>query len=129
MVTTATIEYKQIMDSTVEKQQRQLEEVRRRYHSEMRELEQRCDQKWQTKVAASAAEARQCELSELRWGEKLEAAGREKAAMEQRVKDARNRLEETCRIIVALKTACATTSGWQVNWSSIEIRASPLATR
>ncbi|KAJ8531846.1 hypothetical protein ON010_g14117 [Phytophthora cinnamomi] len=122
-------EHEQILASTAEEQQRHLEEIRRRHHSEMRVLEQRCDQKWQTKVAAfkkqgeqeksrlmqrieqlelqkseAAAEARQCELSELRWGEKLVAAGYEKAAMEQRVEGAKNRLEEACRIIVALKT-------------------------
>ncbi|KAE8886840.1 hypothetical protein PF003_g28979 [Phytophthora fragariae] len=123
------VEHEQIVATTAQEQQRQLEEIRRRHHSDMRELEQRCDHKWQAKVTAinkqreqeksqltqrikqlelqqneAAAEAKERELSELRWSEKLEGAGREKADVERRVDDAKNRLEEACRIIVALKT-------------------------
>ncbi|EGZ16756.1 hypothetical protein PHYSODRAFT_300101 [Phytophthora sojae] len=122
-------EHEQILATTAQEQQRQLEEIRRRHHSEMREFEQRCDEKWQAKMAAiktqseqeksqltqrieqlklqqseAAAEAKERDLAELRWSEKLEAAAREKAEVEKRVDDAKNRLEEACRIIVALKT-------------------------
>ncbi|GMF45321.1 unnamed protein product [Phytophthora fragariaefolia] len=122
-------EHEQILASTAQEQQHQLEAIRARYQSEMREFEQRCDERWQSKMAAlkkqseqeksqltqrveqlelqrseAEAEVKERELSELRWGEKLEAVGRDKAAVEKRVDDTKNRLEEACRIIVALRT-------------------------
>ncbi|KAG3162884.1 hypothetical protein PC128_g20509 [Phytophthora cactorum] len=118
-------EHEQLLATTTKEQQRQLEEVRRRHQSEMRELEQ----KWQAKLTATrkqgeqekadlmqrieqlellkseaAVEVKERELSELRWSEKLEAAGRVKESVEQRLDDATKRLEDACRIIVMLKT-------------------------
>ncbi|GMF23958.1 unnamed protein product [Phytophthora lilii] len=122
-------EHEQILATTASEQQRQLDEIRRHHQSKMRELEQRCEQKWQARSAAVkkqseqekselllqidhlelqknalVAEAKEHELSDLRWGEKLETANREKAAVEKQVEDAKKRLEDACRLIVALKT-------------------------
>ncbi|KAL3660149.1 hypothetical protein V7S43_014682 [Phytophthora oleae] len=122
-------EHEQILATIAKEQQRQLEGIQVRHQLELRELEQRCEQKWEDKEAAArkqneqekaalvqrieqlellkseaAAQAKQFELSELRWGEKLEAAGRAAEAVEKQVGYTRKRLEEACRIIVALKT-------------------------
>ncbi|KAK1929441.1 hypothetical protein P3T76_015009 [Phytophthora citrophthora] len=115
-------EHEKILVSTAKEQQRQLEGIHR---LELREL----DQKWEDKVAAArqqneqekatlmqrieklellkseaAAQAKQSELSELQRGEKLEAVGRAKEAMEKQLEDTTKRLEDACRVIVALKT-------------------------
>jgi chromosome segregation ATPase len=122
-------EHEQILATTAKEQQRQLEEIRRLHRSQARELEQRCDEKWLATVAdvkkqgeqdkaalmqrieqlelqksEATAEAKERELSELRWSEKLEAAVQAKKAVEQRVENVKKRLDEACRIIVALKT-------------------------
>ncbi|KAL4103186.1 hypothetical protein PRIC1_006921 [Phytophthora ramorum] len=122
-------EHEQILAMTAKEQQRQLEEIGRRHQSEVRELEQRCEQKWEARETAvkeqreqdksallqrieqlelqkseAAAGAKERELSELRWSEKLEAAGRAKEVVEKRVEDGKKRLGDACRIIIALKT-------------------------
>ncbi|KAG1690944.1 hypothetical protein DVH05_027403 [Phytophthora capsici] len=115
-------EHEQILVSTTKEQQRQLEGIHR---LELRELEQ----KWGEKTATArkqneqekaalvqrieqlelleseaAAQAKQLELSELRWGQKLEAAERAKEAVEKQLGDTTKRLEDACGIVVALKT-------------------------
>ncbi|KAG7385491.1 hypothetical protein PHYPSEUDO_001441 [Phytophthora pseudosyringae] len=115
-------EHEQIVATIAKEQQRELEEIRMRHRSELRELEPRCEHKWQAKLATvskekaalmhrmeqlellrSKAEA-EAKLTELRWAEQLEAACRSKEAAEKRVGDTKKRLADACRIIAALKT-------------------------